>query len=470
MKRLSSTSIRISGDTFSISKKLLLVIFLLTILLPFISSPAPAGDIEIDIKVQRHILDNGLKILTLEDHSVPVISYYTFFRVGSRNEYPGITGISHLFEHMMFNGAKKYGPKEFDRVLESNGGYSNAYTTKDITVYYEVFPSDKLEIILDLETDRMADLSLIEETLKSEREVVKEERRLRTENSIFGLTRENLFAAAFFSHPYMWPVVGWMSDLNRITLKDCKEYFKTYYAPNNATVVIVGDFDTEKAISLVKKYYSRIRSQTPPAPVRTEEAVQRGERRVKVYKTSEMAALMIGYHVPSVSSQEIFTLDIIQMILAEGESSRLYRRLVYDKEMVPYVYAYFNWTIDPGLFYFYTRVKPGYEPEEVEREIYAELDSLSKKLVSEKELRKAKNLLQADFIKNLQTNSGKANTIGRYELLFGDWTYMKNTLSIYEEVTAEDVKELINKYFNSYNRSVSILIPEEPAAKEVSIK
>src|SRR5437588_1603189 len=215
---------------------------------------------EKDFPVEERRLGNGLQIRLLPDRSLPVCTLYSFFRVGSRNERPGITGISHLFEHMMFNGSKKYGPKEFDRKLESAGGTSNAYTSNDLTAYYEDFASDALPLVLDLEADRMASLTIDDASLAREREVVKEERRFRTDNDIDGMMDEALGALAFLAHPYRWPVVGWMTDIEAITRQDCERYFRTYYAPNNCTLVLVGDFDGAAALALIEKIYSPIRS------------------------------------------------------------------------------------------------------------------------------------------------------------------------------------------------------------------
>jgi len=209
-----------------------------------------------EIEVQRHQLENGLTLLTQEDHSVPAICYMVFFRVGSRNERPGITGISHLFEHMMFNGSGKFEPKEFDRLLESNGGYSNGTTNRDRTIYWEEFPTEALELVLDLESDRMRSLRLTEENLEQERAIVKEERRVRIDNSVPGKLTEELYMAAYKAHPYRWPVAGWMADLDNISLEDTKEYFRIYYAPNNAVVVITGDFDTEQLLPLMAEYFA----------------------------------------------------------------------------------------------------------------------------------------------------------------------------------------------------------------------
>jgi len=273
-------------------------------------------------------LKNGLKVILMEDHSVPVISRWTFYRVGSQNERPGITGISHFMEHMMFNGSAKYGPKEFDRVLESNGGFSNAFTSEDVTAYYEDFASNVLELCVDLDSDRMKSLALDQKYVISEMNVVKEERRLSVDNSVEGSMYEELGALAYKAHPYGWPVLGWMSDLEGITRDDAVSYFKTYYAPNNAILVIVGDFDTKKALELVHKYYDDIPAQTPPAPVRTVEPEQQGERRAELHKAAEMPAVLVGYHIPDVKSSDIYALDVLRgrRRLLEYRPGSLHRR------------------------------------------------------------------------------------------------------------------------------------------------
>src|ERR671934_325789 len=220
-----------------------------------------------DFPVQEHALPNGLQIRLLPDRGLPIATLYSFFRVGSRNERPGITGISHLFEHMMFNGSKKYGPKEFDRRLEASGGTSNAYTSNDLTAYYEDFASEALSLVLDLESDRMGSLIIDDDSLARERDVVKEERRFRADNELDGMMDEALSALTFQAHPYRWPVVGWMTDLNRITRADCERYFRSYYAPNNCTLVLVGDFEPENALKRIEKLYGNVRRGDPLPPV-----------------------------------------------------------------------------------------------------------------------------------------------------------------------------------------------------------
>jgi len=422
---------------------------------------ATAGDIiKVAIDATVETLDNGLKVILVEDHSVPVISYQTFFRVGARNERAGITGISHFMEHMMFNGAEKYGPKEFDAVLEANGGYSNAFTSADMTAYYEDVSSDGLELCVDLDSDRMKSLTLDPKFVVSEMNVVMEERLLRIDNSVQGQMREDLDAIAFKAHPYKWPVIGWMSDLEAIDRDDCVEYFNTYYAPNNAIIIVAGDFDTKKAMKLIHEYYGDIPSQEPPQALRTVEPEQKGERRSEVHKKAELSAVMIAYHTPDIGSDEIYALDVLQRILTGGRSSRLYRKLVREAEAAISVRSSFPWRIDPYLFEFNIKMKPGHETAEAEEAVYAELADIMENGVLEEEVARAKNGLEADFVRSMQTVNGRASKIGRYEIIFGDYREIMNVPGRYRAVTGEEIREAAKKYFARGNRTVVTLVPE----------
>jgi predicted Zn-dependent peptidase len=328
---------------------------------------AGSASAEFKLDVREFKLDNGLTILMLENHAAPLTTYYTFFKVGARNERVDNSGISHFFEHMMFNGAEKYGPKMFDLALESNGGYSNAYTSKNVTAYYQDFSSDILELVIDLESDRMANLALEEEMVRSEAGVVSEERLVGTDNDNVGIVYEELFSAAFMSHPYANPVLGWMESIKNFNREDCVEYFRTYYAPNNAVVAIVGDFDTDEALALMKQHFSGISSGPPPPPVARYEPEQRGPRRVMIERSARHSHIMRGYHIGDKDSPDLFAMEIIQFILTTGESSRLYQTLVNDLEVAFRLWGGFSWSFDPTLFYFYVGAVPGMDYQRVEQ-------------------------------------------------------------------------------------------------------
>ncbi|BDG07562.1 peptidase M16 [Anaeromyxobacter paludicola] len=388
------------------------------------------------------------------------MSYYTFFQVGSRNERLGLTGISHLFEHMMFNGASKYGPKEFDRVLESRGGTSNAYTSNDLTVYHDDSASDALQTIVDLESDRMRSLALTPETLEQERQVVKEERRLRTDNSTFGLMEEQLESLVFLSHPYRWPVIGWMDDIERISREDCQEYFRTYYAPNNAAVYVVGDLDPRATLELIERHYGDIPSGPRPPPVCSGEPTQRGERRATIRFPAQAPALLAGWRAPEARSPDAAALDLLQTCLAVGESSRLRRRMVEQDEVVVSVSASYGWRIDPGVFLVFAEVAPGVKLERAERALWEELARVAAGGVSAGELRRAKRLLRSAVLHELSTHNGVAHALGQSEALLGDWREAGRTLSQYETVTARDVKRVAASWLDPTKRSVVVLEPE----------
>ncbi len=423
----------------------------------------PVSAQEIRFNVIPYRLDNGLRVLALEDHAVPAISYYTFFRVGSRDERPGRTGISHLFEHMMFNGAKKYGPGAFDETLESRGGQSNAFTTEDLTVYYETFPSEALDTVVDLEADRMAGLAVTDQSLAHERDVVKEERRLRADNDIEGAMLELLQGTAYLAHPYRWPVLGWMPDLDAITAGDCQDYFRTHYAPNNATIVLVGDFKPERAIALISKAFGAIPAQPAAPAVLRDEPEQQGERRALLKRPAQLPAVALAYHVPPVSSDEVFALDLLQIILGEGESSLLNRHLVHDKELATRVHVENAWRLDPSLFIVYAEAKPGTGADALEAALSAEIDALAHQDVAAAALQKAKNIRTTSQVMALKTNSGKAEQLGLFEADFGGYARLFTVLRSYDAVTAADLQKTAARYLTPDNRTVVTLVPVEAA-------
>ncbi|MBS1243292.1 MAG: putative Zn-dependent protease, involved in pqq synthesis (ppqF), partial [Nitrospirae bacterium] len=320
-----------------------------------------------EMRVTETILPNGLKVLLKEEHKSPVVTFQVWYRVGARNERLGKTGMSHLLEHMMFKGSKKYGPKQFSQVVQRNGGNDNAFTSKDYTAYFENLAADRLEIAMDLESDRMQNLLLDPKEFLSERDVVKEERRMRYEDDPTQTMVEQMMATAFSAHPYQWPVIGWMADIGNITREDLEKHYRTYYAPNNATVVVVGDFDSKKTLALVKKYFGSIPRGPEVPKVGAVEPKQLGEKRVKVKQEAELPAIYAGYKVPNLTSADSHALNVLQGILSSGKSSRLYRSLVYDKQIALYAGGdYDDVSTDPNLFYVYAGIMPGKSEDEVE--------------------------------------------------------------------------------------------------------
>ncbi len=413
-------------------------------------------------RVTAHVLANGLRVRLLPDPGSGTASYYTFFQVGSRNERLGLTGISHLFEHMMFNGSARYGPKEFDRVLEARGGSSNAYTSTDVTTYYEDFAAEALPTVVDLESDRMASLRITPEALEQERQVVKEERRLRTDNSVFGLMEEQLEALVFLAHPYRWPIIGWMEDIDHITRQDCLDFFRTYYAPSNAAIYAVGDLDPEETMRLVERAYGSIPAGPPVPPVAAGEPPQRGERRAAVRYPAQAPALLAGWRAPEARNPQAAALDVLQVILATGEASRLRRRLVQELELAVSIQVSWGWRVDPGVFMAWLEVAPGTRPARVERALWAELERVASRGVGLAEVKRARRLLRSGLLHELATHGGTAHALGQAESLFGDWGEVGRALERYAGVRPADVRRVAAEVLDPSRRCVVWLEPQPP--------
>jgi zinc protease len=428
---------------------------MVVLLLLFLSNPGFGQE----MKVTETILPNGLKVLLKEEHKSPVVTFQVWYRVGSRNERLGKTGMSHLLEHMMFKGSKKYGPKQFSQVVQRNGGNDNAFTSKDYTAYFENIAADRLEIAMDLESDRMQNLLLDPKEFLSERDVVKEERRMRYEDDPTQTMVEQMMATAFSAHPYQWPVIGWMADIGNITRDDLEKHYRTYYAPNNATIVVVGDFDRSKTLALVEKYFGGIPRGPEVPKVGAVEPKQLGEKRVKVKQEAELPAIYAGYKVPNLTSADSHALNVLQGILSSGKSSRLYRSLVYDKQIAQYAGGdYDDVSTDPNLFYVYAGVMPGKNEDEVERALYAEIDRFKKEPVSDEELQKAKNQAEANFIMSQDSMFYQAMLLGQYETV-ANWKLLGAYLEGIRAVKKEDIERVARQYFTEDNRTVGILVP-----------
>jgi len=407
--------------------------------------------------IKSFTLDNGMKIMVLEDASIPNANMYLFWKVGSRNEVPGITGISHFFEHMMFNGSKKYGPKMFDRTMEAAGGANNAYTTENITVYTDWFPANALERMFDLEADRIASLDINDKMVESERGVVTSERTTGLENSNWRTLQEEIKGAAFRAHPYSWSVIGHESDIAAWTLEDLVQYHQTYYAPNNAVVVIAGDVKFAEVKALADKYFAPIPAQAAPKEVKTVEPLQKGERRIYVHKASVSTPnVMLAYHVPSTSHEDYYALDLLSSVLSTGNSSRLYQSLI-EKQIAIEVETYLPMTFDPNLFYVMGVANPGITATELEKDLIAAINKVAREGVTEQELEKVKNIKLMDFYRSMETINGKANTVGTYELYFGSFEKLFNAPEAYGKVTPADLQRVAQTYLRRSNRTVAVL-------------
>jgi zinc protease len=411
--------------------------------------------------VKTFTLPNGMKFLVLEDHSIPNANMYIFWKVGSRNEVHGITGLSHFFEHMMFNGSKQYGPKQFDRVMEANGGSNNAYTTENVTVYTDWFQKDALETIFKLESDRIANLSIDPKMVESERGVVLSERSTGLENSNYRLLGELVQSVAFQEHPYMLPVIGFESDIKSWTQQDLENYFKTYYSPNNATAVIVGDITVEQVRKLADQYIAPIPARGLPPKIRTVEPPQNGERRVTTYKDISTPNVLMAYHVPETKHEDYYAIDLLSSLLTSGNSSRLTKSLVMDSTLATNVSSFTDQSFDPSLMIIYAIAGNNVSANDLEKAIDRQIALVVKDGVTDKELEKVKNQKLMEFYRTLETINGKANSLGTYDVFFGDYKKMFEAPELYKKVTNEDIKRVAAKYLSERNRTVGYLLPEK---------
>jgi zinc protease len=419
------------------------------------AAPAVPGADEI----MTRTLPNGMKLVVWPDKDIPNVAMYTWYRVGSRNERPGLTGISHFFEHMMFNGTKTRPPGEFDRVMEGNGGRNNAYTSSDVTVYQNWFPSSVTGLIFDLESDRMRNLDFDAKTVESERGVVYSERRSSVDNDNFGTLIEQMQASAYVAHPYQIPVIGWPSDIEGWKVTDLQDYYRQYYAPNNAVMFIVGDVEPETAFKLADQHLAGIPAQPAPPAVTTKEPPQLGERRLRIEREAQAPLLAMAWHTAAAADREARVMEVLLSILGDGNSSRLHQRLVEKEQAAVEVGSQFDAGFDPGLAWVYAIVPPGGDVTRTEKLIDDEIARLAQSGPTPIEITKARNRALVGFWHELETISGKAQALGRYEVFHGDYRKLFAAPAEYESITAEDVKTAAATVLRSGNRTVGVLEP-----------
>lgn len=411
------------------------------------------------LDVAEYTLKNGLKILIIEDHKAPTATFQIWYRVGSRDENIGKTGLSHLLEHMMFKGTKKYGPKTFSQTIQRSGGTDNAFTSKEYTGYFELLASDRIGLPIELEADRMRNLVLTKEAVLSERDVVMEERRLRYEDDPQNLVFEQLMAAAFNNHPYRWPVIGWMSDLKSLDPDDLIKHYQTHYAPNNAVVIIVGDVKKEEIVSKVAAAFGDVPSGPGIKEAKIEDEEQRGERRFFVKKEAELPFIMSAYKVPDIKHEDGFALEVLGSVLSDGKSSRLYHRLVYEQQIAVSAWAgYEGLYKDPFLFLTGATAASGRNIEDVEKAINDEIENIKKEPPSEREVQKAKNQVEASFIMGQDSIYMQAKMVGTFEMI-GGWRLWDKYLEGIRKVSPEDVRRVAEKYLVSDKKTTGILMP-----------
>jgi len=416
-------------------------------------------------RVFETILPNGLKVILLENHKAPLITFQVWYRVGSRNEAWGKTGLSHMLEHMMFKGTQKVGPEEFSRIIQENGGNNNAFTSRDYTAYFENLSADRVQVSLDLESDRMQNLLLREEDFRTERMVVMEERRLRTEDNPTAVLQEQMEATAFQLQPYHWPIIGWMDDIARFNLEDLKAYYRTYYHPANAFLVVVGDFKKEDLLPKIEKAFGPSPKGVVPNQKKDIDPKQTGERRIFVKKEAQLPSIVMGYHVPNLrepDSYDSYVLEVIAAILSGGKSSRFYQRLVREKRLVLSADAdYPLLSRDPSLFYTSADLLPGKDMAEVEKALDQEVERLQRELVGQHELEKAKNQLEASFVFGQDSLFYQAMLLAHHEIALS-WKAIDDYIPSIRKVSPEDIRRVAKQYLVPDNRTVGILIPLPP--------
>jgi len=422
--------------------------------------PDPLTHGRVHIDFTQTILANGLRVQLTEDHGAPVIALNIAYDVGSRNEREGLTGFAHLFEHMMFKGSRNVGDGEHFYQIFSNGGSMNGTTSADITLYFETLPANQLELALFLEADRMRSLEITRAKLDNQRHAVQEERRLRVDNQPYGRADEYFGQLFYDNFAYKHSTIGSMEDLNAASIEDVARFFKTYYAPNNAVLSLVGDFDSAQAMVLIRKYFEDIPRQSPAPKVDLTEPPQEAERRESMTDAlARLAQVQIAYKLPPGNTPDLPALQVLSSVLQGGDSSRLYQSLSKDKELVVDIGGFVDERIGPGGLYIGATLQPHGAPADVEAAIYAELEKLMQQPVAPWELQKAKNTTRLGFLQGIRSAQARATMLGSYTIKFGDPNLINTRLTRLDDVTAADVQRVARQYLQENNRTVVVTTP-----------
>jgi zinc protease len=412
------------------------------------------------LQYDMYKLANGLTVILSEDHSTPIVHVAVWYHVGSKNEKPGRTGFAHLFEHMMFKGSRNVEPEAHTSYVSSVGGQANAYTTDDETVFWQTVPAQYLPMPLWLEADRMASLRIDERTFANEREVVKEERRMRVDNQPYGRLTEIIYDQAFTTHPYKHPTIGSMKDLEAASIDDVREFYKTFYVPENATLVVVGDFDAAQAKELIEQYLGRVPKAEHPVPRDIpQEPPQTAERRVTLEAPWPLPAVVVAHHITYDGHPDSYPLHIASKVLSDGQSSRIYQQLVYEKQLAVAAFGGANLIEHPNLFYAVAIVRQGQKPEDAANALIAELDRLKAEPISDHELQRAKNQFARDYIIGREMNQQKASHLAHAAVLHKDITTADGEFDIFQGITTGDVQRVARSYFTTENRLVLTVMP-----------
>ena len=412
-------------------------------------------------------LPNGLTVVMSEDHSTPIVHLSLWYHVGSKNEKPGRTGFAHLFEHLMFKGSKNVQPEAHTSMISSIGGQSNAYTTDDETVFWETVPAQYLPLVLWLEADRMATLRIDKDTFTNERDVVKEERRMRVDNQPFGRLNEIIYDQSFTTHPYKHATIGSMADLEAASVDDVRDFYRTYYVPSNATLVLVGDFDTAQATQLVAQYLGRVPKAEREVPRDIpKEPPQTQEKRVTLREPWPLPAVVVAYHITNDGNPDSYPLHIAAKVLSDGQTSRIYQKLVYDKQMAVAAFGNANLIEDPNLFYAVAIVQPPHSPDDVLKELIAEVERLKGEPITDHELQRAKNQFARDYIMSRESNQQKAMHLAHAVVIHRDIKTADGEFDIFQNISADDVQRVARTYFRPENRVILTMLPSGKAGAQ----
>ncbi len=419
---------------------------------------------KIKINFEEYQLPNGLHVILHQDRNVPIVAINLWYRVGSRNEQPGKTGFAHLFEHMMFQGSQHVPPEMHFQLIQSVGGTLNGSTYFDRTNYYETLPSHYLEMGLWLESDRMGFLlpALNEEKFKTQLEVVKNERRQRYENQPYGLWLEKILELAFPNdYPYHWPVIGYMDDLEKATLDDIRHFFQTYYAPNNASLALSGDFDLPQAKDLIEQYFAEIPPyENIPQVAKQFTGYNQGEKIIEVEDHVQLPRLHFAYHLPGISSSEVYHADFIASVLNGGKSARFIQNLVHKKQMVQDIQTFVLPMIDTSLFFIVVTPRPDQSIETIQHEIAQEMNRLVNEFISAKEMDRVKNQIVTQKVRDLQSISVRADLLNMYFTYYGNTHHLNEEIDDYLKITAQDLMRTAQKFLVPNNRVGVIYLPK----------
>lgn len=415
----------------------------------------------VQFPVEKYELQNGLTVILVPDSTIPEVSVQTWYRVGSKDEKVGRTGLAHFFEHMMFKGTPKFPKETFNNFLNSKGADKNAFTSFDYTGYYITAPSEHLELLFQIESDRMRNLNLDPKEVTSEREVVKEERRVRFDDNITGGIHERMASLMFQKLPYRWLMIGSMDDLNAASMDDLRAFYKQFYSPNNAVLVVVGAYDTAQAKRWIETYYASLPREKIVRPEITQEPEQKAARRAVIHREAQAPTVAIGYRLPPMNHPDYYALDLLSLALGQGDSSRLHEQLVYKKEMATSASAYAGARVLAGDFDIFVGLKPKMDPEAAIKTVEKIVQELRTKPISQKELDKARNMLMKDYVDELKRISGRAHILAYYQAVYGDYTKVFTDLKKYQAVTIQDVQRVAKKYLAPEKRNIVIVMPRK---------